>query len=1457
MIPHGAEARNEETSRGPREASCEEKASRCRPARWRLGEGLRGEHSGAQLLAGDIHTGAVLGQRCRGDRRDEVPGGRGRWHDVDREGPWDDVGGATAVAVRPGFKGIASPPLRRTMQSPGLERRADSCAAAQEVSIRGSSMEPECRSQRARGRTGRDGGAAEGSGRAGQGSRRWPGSSWGSRGGGAGGSKRREGGLKQEEKEEEEGKRAHDSRQIPGGHIRHNRPRPQGGGPPEAPEEGQAFEPQGRESQEFIKLQFKRLFLGQLNDGGRTDRGAILTGLSAAEDLEEVSRRPYIDDDSRGAKSYAATTRCRSPRSRDPELAANREPILQATSHGEYGATCGARSVALVCGHRPHFRGACGQCNGRHDPAPQKFGRAEQIYEARSSSSTRVTAPGSRGLGDVLGSPDGGPGCEPRSEGLAEVDHQALGGEAKRKREGRERQMEEQQGRQQDQRVRQEQEGEGGRKEKAVTGYSSGGPRDGGIALSVEAPGNYERGECTRLAHFALSSGERGHEFDSPGKVATLNDGEPLDLTAFNSPEGGAKLMTEEAEPGEAHVSEDSTIRGIFKRAVEVLRQDGHLQSRRSNTEFDLGSQCPPFPLRIRTEGWGKRLNFPHLPHFDELVNGTMAALNHLAGFEGTLTPSPEDHTSSAASPETSVRALAEKRLAALVVRNHMWEVPESSLSFSDFFSRRKVDYCGEEVKLAQSVSWAAVSESLPEGVGSLPLSDFCTLGTKGYVDDFERYLMPSDAQVRVKPPRVMIGEGEWPDVCSGLIAKRVCEVWPISQLHHIDGAPLLNGMFAVGKGEFKAGIETQRLIMNLVPVNQLCKPLQGDVGTLPAVSGLSGFLLGSGEVVLLSSEDIKCFFYLFSIPTSWKKYMGFNKIVPPELVPPELNGQTCVLVARVLPMGFLNSVSIAQHIHRNVVRWAAMAGSPPVGAEGELRKDRVMSSAAELYRVYLDNFDALERVDANLAGQIKGTVKPQVETLRDMYAEQGLPRHPKKAAERVTVGELQGALLDGEAGFAMPKPQKVIQYCKLGFELLVRGQSTLRELQVVCGGFVYLAMFRRQLLGCLNEVFEHMKRFEGEAPVVRLGLPYQVKMEIARFILLTPLAQMDFRSPVDGEVSCSDASTLGGGLCASKGLTSYGMSAVGCPARGDLPEEHDLVQVLSVGLFDGIAALRVACDVLGLPMAGHVSIEKEGKCRRVVESFFPDTEFFEDVRDFSEEQAKALALKYSNVGLIIVGAGPPCQGVSGLNADRLGALRDERSCLFQEVPRITALLRKEFYWAQVHELIENVASMSSTDRAIMSRAFGRTPHRVDAKGMSLCARPRLYWTTWECYESPGVSWHEGDEEGWEAYDTAVLEAQVDSLRCCSRAGVCRKAVTCRPLPPRGRGMLLVEGLRELSSALSMSFNGGMRTTTGSPRTNTVTATACGIKKAPGGGPRLKNGKPAWVSPSITLDIAW
>lgn len=103
---------------------------------------------------------------------------------------------------------------------------------------------------------------------------------------------------------------------------------------------------------------------------------------------------------------------------------------------------------------------------------------------------------------------------------------------------------------------------------------------------------------------------------------------------------------------------------------------------------------------------------------------------------------------------------------------------------------------------------------------------------------------------------------------------------------------------------------------------------------------------------------------------------------------------------------------------------------------------------------------------------------------------------------------------------------------------------------------------------------------------------------ELVRFMALIPLAQMCFKLKVAGAVTCSDASSC------------FGQAAALFQVRGDVPEVEEACQVLSVGLFDGIGALRVACDLLQLPMAGHISIESDPGGRRVVESYFPDLFF-------------------------------------------------------------------------------------------------------------------------------------------------------------------------------------------------------------------------------------------------------
>ena len=174
---------------------------------------------------------------------------------------------------------------------------------------------------------------------------------------------------------------------------------------------------------------------------------------------------------------------------------------------------------------------------------------------------------------------------------------------------------------------------------------------------------------------------------------------------------------------------------------------------------------------------------------------------------------------------------------------------------------------------------------------------------------------------------------------------------------------------------------------------------------------------------------------------------MGFNKVVPAGLVPAEFSDEPRVLVSRVLPMGFLNSVSIAQHIHRRVARLALRNNLGGCGAQDEIRRDRPLPSSTSVCRIYIDNFDVLEKVDAGLAGVLQGTPSIHTLRLREQYSILGLPRHPKKEVVRQPVSEIQGAIVNGVTGKVAPKPSKVLKYLSLGLQLLSAGEATQKQL--------------------------------------------------------------------------------------------------------------------------------------------------------------------------------------------------------------------------------------------------------------------------------------------------------------------------------------------------------------------------------------------------------------------------
>ena len=514
-------------------------------------------------------------------------------------------------------------------------------------------------------------------------------------------------------------------------------------------------------------------------------------------------------------------------------------------------------------------------------------------------------------------------------------------------------------------------------------------------------------------------------------------------------------------------------------------------------------SLCRPLPKV------GKKSLFP-LPtagHSEELgpksdfLQAVVRSLNSLHGCPGT-------------DQGTRTSSQAVKKMASDLGKSGVLNERVPNLNFKEFFETRTIDYSGDEVRLSKRMTWEGIKLSLPDEVGSLDVREFCTGGVLHYINHFADYMVPLEAQVVGRKPQVMVeNDEEWYKIARGLVERGLCGVLPKRELHHIGDQALVNGMFAVSKQEFQDSVEVLRLIMNLKPLNQNCLPLEGDTPTLPAVTSFGTMFLDDEEQLCVSSEDIRCFFYLFSTPVSWHKFMGFGRAVPLDLIPPERrqdNGAEWFLCARVLPMGFLNSVGIAQHIHRNVIKKALGSVHPPVGGHQEIRRDRVATNHPNVYRVYLDNFDELLKVNRSMAEAISGSPSDIVQKVREAYEELGLPRHPKKSVAQSLEAEVQGAWVDGKQGVVMAKPSKVVKYLRLVMEVLREGKASQKELQVVGGGLVYLAMFRRPLLCGLNHIWQDIVSLNGKPATMRVPLSKKTALEMCRLVGLIPLAYIN-----------------------------------------------------------------------------------------------------------------------------------------------------------------------------------------------------------------------------------------------------------------------------------------------------------------------------------------------------------
>ena len=151
-------------------------------------------------------------------------------------------------------------------------------------------------------------------------------------------------------------------------------------------------------------------------------------------------------------------------------------------------------------------------------------------------------------------------------------------------------------------------------------------------------------------------------------------------------------------------------------------------------------------------------------------------------------------------------------------------------------------------------------------------------------------------------------------------------------------------------------------------------------------------------------------------------------------------------------------------------------------------------------------------------------------------------------------------------------------------------------------------------------------------------------------------------------------------------------------------------MKVLS--LFDGISCGMVALERAGIPVERYVAYEIDENAIKVSKHNYPQIEHCGDV-------TKADFTQYKGFDLLI--GGSPCQDLCSMGSHK--GLAGKKSSLFFEFARALKEVEPKYF------LLENNASMTKENKAIITRIMGVEPIMINSVDFTPQVRKRLYWT--------------------------------------------------------------------------------------------------------------------------------
>ena len=137
-----------------------------------------------------------------------------------------------------------------------------------------------------------------------------------------------------------------------------------------------------------------------------------------------------------------------------------------------------------------------------------------------------------------------------------------------------------------------------------------------------------------------------------------------------------------------------------------------------------------------------------------------------------------------------------------------------------------------------------------------------------------------------------------------------------------------------------------------------------------------------------------------------------------------------------------------------------------------------------------------------------------------------------------------------------------------------------------------------------------------------------------------------------------------------------------------------------------------VALERAGIPVERYVAYEIDENAIKVSKHNYPQIEHCGDVTkaDFTQ-----------NEGFDLLIGGSPCQDLCSMGSHK--GLAGEKSSLFFEFARALKEVKPKYF------LLENNASMTKENKAIITRIMGVNPIMINSADFTPQNRKRLYWT--------------------------------------------------------------------------------------------------------------------------------